>query len=447
MNWFSGLLGKKSEVESEILESVTEAEPTQPSRSSPVEADAFGLPTFQGTASDHLRDGHRGPLDIARFRLRDAFTPSRPINRPQMFAGRAQVLRALIRAIEEQHLHVVLYGERGIGKTSLLNILSQLAQNAKYIVRYVSCSEDADFNATFRAILRDLPLMYHKDYAPTSAEAERGATLEELVGEGPLSVAKTGDLLARLANTRVVIILDEYDRAANPVFRSAIAELIKTLSDRSVRVQLVIAGVASSLSELIDRIPSIRRNILGLQVPNMDDQEIAQLVRNGQSVSGLHFAQDVVRFITSFACGSPYIASLLSQYSGIVALDRGATTVEKADVVAAIRKALEEIRLRVPPQTLYRIDQAYQAGYSSTLGLLACTALNAGGVLQPSLIAEVANVEGWAPGCIDEIERNFGLLGRVSDDPSGAYHFVDEGVPIYLWMHYAEGELCRQDAR
>ena len=341
------------------------------------------------------------------------------------------------------HLHVVLYGERGIGKTSLLNILSQLAQNAKYIVRYVSCSEDADFDTTFRAILRDLPLLYHKDYAPTSDEAERGATLAELAGDGPLSVAKAGDRLARLSNTRVMIILDEYDRAANPTFRSAIAELIKTLSDRSVRVQLVIAGVASSLTELVDRIPSIRRNILGLQVPNMNDEEIAQLVRNGQSVSGLSFATDVVRFITSFACGSPYIASLLSQYSGIVALDRRSTVVEKSDVVDAIRQSLDEIRQRVHPQTLHSIEQAYQAGYSSVLGLLACTALNAGGILQPSLIAEVSNSEGWAPGCIDDIEQRFGLVKRVSGDPTGAYHFADEGVPIYLWMNYAERELCR----
>jgi len=445
MSWFSGLFRNKSTPEPEAIDiraEVAEIRTPRPTNS----PEASGLPSFQGTASDQLRDGHRGPLDIARFRLRDAFTPSRPINRPQMFAGRTQVLRTLIRAIEEQHLHVVLYGERGIGKTSLLNILSQLAQNAKYIVRYVSCSEDADFNTTFRSILRDLPLLYHRDYAPTSEEAERGGTLEDLAGDAPLSVAKTGELLARLANTRVVIILDEYDRAANPAFRGAIAELIKTLSDRSVRVQLVIAGVASSLTELIDRIPSIRRNILGLQVPNMNDEEIAQLVRNGQSVSGLGFATDVVRFITSFACGSPYIASLLSQYAGIVALDRGATTVEKSDVVAAIHQSLVEIRQRVPTDTLYRIEQAYQAGYSSVLGLLACTALNAGGAVQPSIIAEVAQSEGWAPGCMEEIEHQFGLIGRLSSDPTGAYHFIEEGVPIYLWMNYAEGELCRKDS-
>lgn len=83
------------------------------------------MPRFQGTAGDQIRStGKRTALDRVRFHLRNAFTPSQPVLSHRMFAGRTEVLRTLIRSLEDQRLHVVLYGDRGIGKTSLLHILS-----------------------------------------------------------------------------------------------------------------------------------------------------------------------------------------------------------------------------------------------------------------------------------------------------------------------------------
>ena len=116
------------------------------------------LPRFHGTAADQIRAGRGSPLEQIRFRLRNAFTPSRPVVEPAMFAGRTKLLRTLIRSIEDQQLHVVLFGERGIGKTSVLHILRQIAQEARYIVRYASCGEDTEFSDFFRAILQDIPL-------------------------------------------------------------------------------------------------------------------------------------------------------------------------------------------------------------------------------------------------------------------------------------------------
>src|SRR3546814_7062950 len=45
------------------------------------------------------------------------------------------------------------------------------------------------------------------------------------------------DLLAPVAGTRIIIMLDEFDRATSRSFRRSIAELIKNLSDRSARVR------------------------------------------------------------------------------------------------------------------------------------------------------------------------------------------------------------------
>jgi len=401
------------------------------------------LPRFQGTAGDQIRSGgRRSGLDRIRFHLRNAFTPAQPVLSHRMFAGRTEVLKTLIRSIEDQRLHVVLYGDRGIGKTSLLHILAQLARDARYIVRYASCGEETEFSDMMRAIAKDIPLLYHVDFAPTSSEIESGRSLADLLPEGTLTVPQLSDLFAKVSNTRVLIILDEFDRAHSHAFRRSIAELIKNLSDRSSRVQLVIAGVAANLTELIEHIPSIRRNILGLQVPNMANNEIEELIHNGEKICGLTFDRDAIAFISAVAYGSPYIASLLSQHAGLSAVDRGASTVEKADVSDAINHAVAEIRQRVSGVSLFQASKAKADGHGTNLGLLARLALHYGGRLLPEQADEVIRKPGQGLTYMQKIQKEYGLLEPLEDDPAGAYHFREEGVPVFLWIELAQSHFA-----
>ena len=104
--------------------------------------------------------------------------------------------------------------------------------------------------------------------------------------------------------TRVIIVLDEYDRAESDQFRQSVAELIKNLSDRAARVQLVLAGVASNLQQLIGYIPSIRRNIIGLPMPRLSSEEVRALIRIGEKSAGVEFDEEAVKAIEQLSNGS-----------------------------------------------------------------------------------------------------------------------------------------------
>ena len=52
------------------------------------------------------------------------FQPRTPISTRELFAGRWDPLTAVADAVGQVGLHVVIYGERGVGKTSLANIIS-----------------------------------------------------------------------------------------------------------------------------------------------------------------------------------------------------------------------------------------------------------------------------------------------------------------------------------
>ena len=56
------------------------------------------------------------------LRLGEVFTPSAPIDRLRLFAGRDQQRLAVLDAILQRGRHAVLFGERGVGKTSCANI-------------------------------------------------------------------------------------------------------------------------------------------------------------------------------------------------------------------------------------------------------------------------------------------------------------------------------------
>lgn len=392
-----------------------------------------GLPRFQDRATGASRRPLRNPI---RARMRSAFTPTQPVSNVAMFAGRRETLLTLIRSIEDQEIHVVIYGDRGIGKTSLLHVTAYLAREAGYLVRYVSCSESSEFGETFRRIASDIPQIYHNEIDPTSQRAEQGATLAELLPEGQVSVAAVSELFSKLTGTRFLIILDEFDRSDSEKFRRQIAELIKTLSDQSTRVQLVIAGVAGNLTELIQHIPSIRRNVIGLPVPNMLEPEIRELIEIGSRACGLPYAEEACAMIVRLANGSPYLTSLLAQHAGVAALDRSAMRVEVADLLVALSRSIAEIEQRVAPETLHNFSQIADTKTLAVLTEISREALAMGGRIRATPSGDGVD-EALYTNELQALDTRFNLLRPTPLAPGGGYEFRDDGAALYFWLYSA----------
>jgi len=402
------------------------------------------FPRFEVTAGDQL--GHRlsDQFASARFRLRGAFTPSQPVVGRRMFAGRTSTLTTLIRAIEDERLHVIIYGERGIGKTSLMHVLAEAAREARYHVAYVSCGASSNFDETFRAFAATVPLLFHNGYGATSPEAERGATLADLLPDTPISVRMASDLAAKVVGTRALIVLDEFDRVESPDFRLHIAEFLKNLSDRSVRVQLLVAGVAANLTELLAHIPSIQRSIFALEVPRMTEVEVRQLVKNGEEISGVQFNEAAVGFIVSAAGGLPYMASLLSQHAGLKAIGDSRLVVTSHDINAAVAETLLELKGRISKRSQMQIAACIQDGSHKVLCSLSGFAQLGGGAFTLNDVASVAsNVElaNRYRALVEKLASEGVLIQRQEDEFGVSYRFLEGSVPIYLWLLAAQTRL------
>jgi hypothetical protein len=318
----------------------------------PAEPMASALPRFAVDATDDIGDAalgmHEGSPARARLALADALSASQPVTTRDRLAGRGDTLASLIAAIEQQRAHVVLYGERGIGKTSLVHVFAETAREARYLVLYGSCGVEARFDEMFRTFAAEIPLLYHSQVSPTGDEKEHNRSFADLLGTGHVDPRELADLFQRIVGTRVILVLDEYDRVADPAFRRDVAELIKNLSDRAARVQLLLTGVASNLDELIGFTPSIRRNIVGLAVGPMADSELTDILARAEGATGLRFAPDARSLIVRMSGGSPYLARLLGNRAAGRALDEGRDLVGETDVIAGTEAVLAEWNAGLP---------------------------------------------------------------------------------------------------
>lgn len=73
------------------------------------------------------------------YRAADIFSPHAPIDEEQLFAGRLDLIEGLIETVFQRGQHAILYGERGVGKTSLVNILGGSAAEA---IRFIPAADE-----------------------------------------------------------------------------------------------------------------------------------------------------------------------------------------------------------------------------------------------------------------------------------------------------------------
>jgi hypothetical protein len=405
-------------------------------------------PRFHSMASDQLDRRAADKFMTARLKLRTAYVPAQPVTDAAMFAGREALLTAMIRAVEDRHVHMILFGERGIGKTSLLHVLAQRAREARYHVSYVSCGAAAAFDETFRAVAAQIPLLFHEDYGPTSAEAEKGATLADLLPDSEITPSLASELCAKVVGTRVLVILDEFERPKSSEFRRYVGEFLKNLSDRSVRVHLVIAGVASNLADLLEPGGFIQRNIIALEVPKMTNDEISKLIHNGEAVSGLTFEPKALEALVFCANGLPYLASLLGQQAGLTALGDHRLTVTRADIPQAIGSAVNEIKSRLSKRMSASIVGCVRDGSFSVLGALASAAQGGEGRLSVDETPALFPNAELAAQALKELDRlnTQGVVSRDEDEKTGPYfQFGDPNALAYLWLLAAERQLSAED--
>ena len=293
---------------------------------------------------------HAPPLP-ARVRVAqpgEAFTPTQPKTGRHRLIGRERELERILQTLQEDRAHVVLYSERGRGKTSLANRVVEALRRSGTIVARHTCEAGTTFDDLMRGLMRDLPQSLLAVRAAPGLPAEHGDEgCAPALPPGPLRPLDIVMLPQRLDCRFLVCVVDEFDRVEDPGTRTRLADLIKQLSDRAIPLLFLIVGVSDNLDQILGQHPSIQRAVLGVHLPLFSDRDVAMLIARGETDAGIAFPASVVARITVLARGMPYMAQLLGLRLAQAAKARGDATVLEADFEDAVNRLIEDAGPRV----------------------------------------------------------------------------------------------------
>ena len=283
-----------------------------------------------------------------QIQLRTVFTPGAPVRRVDLLAGRRREIGRVISAVSQVGQHAIIFGERGVGKTSLAGLIHELwSEVAKDIDRLVSprinCDTGDDFQSIWAKVAEEIRLIFDK----------RGISFESLPGNGVFRAALTelesgGAAPAtvrralQLADYRFIIVIDEFDRLDDRESARMVADTIKMLSDHWVDATLIIVGVADTVDELIEEHASIDRCIVQVLVPRMTPVELHEIVQKGLDAVNMTADEQALARITGLSQGLPHYTHLLALTSAQEALQAGRRNIIADDVRVGLDAALEQ---------------------------------------------------------------------------------------------------------
>jgi Cdc6-like AAA superfamily ATPase len=268
------------------------------------------------------------------------FTPAAPVDERDLFAGRIEELVQVLDVVNQKGQHAIIFGERGVGKTSLANIVVTICGTNLLAVRK-NCDSSDDYSNLWDKVFSEIVLTQESKKPGFIANDafEYKAVCDRDDKITPETVRK---VLTKIATSKPLIILDEFDRISQSETRAAVADTIKTLSDHATPATIILVGVADSVNDLIKEHLSIERALVQIKMPRMSNSELEDLLERGLKILKLTIEPDARHHITLLCQGLPHYAHLLALHSVRQAVQSHSKKIALQHVEAAISKALEQ---------------------------------------------------------------------------------------------------------
>jgi len=144
------------------------------------------------------------------------FTPNTPIDERSLFSGRMSQVRRVVDVVNQKGQHAIIYGERGVGKTSLANVLSQYLSRPGFSVLAprVNCDGGDNFGRIWNKVFDQITLTSRvPSIGFTGGEAIETSSSRALLGRGTPTPDSVRRALTTLSEQALpTLIIDECDR-------------------------------------------------------------------------------------------------------------------------------------------------------------------------------------------------------------------------------------------
>jgi len=370
---------------------------------------------------------------IVESGVREIFTPHQPISDSDLLLGRQKEVKKLVQTLNTPGQHVLLFGERGVGKSSLANIVAEFL---RLLIKRKIFVKRCDREDTFESILVG-PLAWvggDLKLKTVSEESAAKALLDLKMVKGDKSKSYTGTYEVNspvtpstvaeiIHDIEGLLVVDEVDALANLNEQRKLAELIKLLSDAGSKFKIMIVGIAETGSELTAAHPSVQRCLKETKVRRMTESELKQVVMKGSAKTGLAFTPKVTASIASLSAGYPHFTHLIALKCAEMAIADGRKDIRDANLNDALELAVEDAEGTLK----HDYDQATRSTGSDMYKniVIAAAMMKSEEFSSATLRQEVQRITGKP---ISQGSMNNFLKRLVSDDSASILRRMSKGI-------------------
>lgn len=313
-----------------------------------------------------------------RADLLNSFRPASEVDDPQLFAGRQAQIEELADALHMIGSVPIIYGHRGLGKSSLalqmrriamgdVELLARrgsanlgLSAEQAFLTFYVTCTDTvSDIRALLQSLVnamesiefasesdgqarqlvdktnrKKITIKFFEIESTSKYESERGRlSYQDLSLEE--KVVQLAEIISEAYKQPILFIIDELDRMKNT---TGIASLIKATS--TDRLKFLLVGIGSSIADLLADHQSLERQLVPVHIPTMTRIELEEIVLSAEHFLKERgydhdFSDKARRLLARMAAGFPWFVHVLGQAALTHTARANRNTVEREDVIAA----------------------------------------------------------------------------------------------------------------
>ena len=289
--------------------------------------------------------------------LHEALSPSGPIQSIEHLFGREAQMREIDKALFSPGRQVFVYGDRGVGKTSLAQTAAFAHQSAEAEPLILGCSRNTTFYDLIETIARKILGLAPATKRSSTRSAKLRAIVLEVGAEEKRehtdlpkisTFSAAVELLAELASrypSKTLVVVDEFD-VLRETEKELFADLIKQLGDQKLPVQFIICGIGESLDNLLGAHASCFRYVEGVPVPRLRFDARLEIIENSSAALAVTIPEPIRFRIASISDGFPHYVHLICEklYWKLFEDDVPVNAATRDHYLAAIRDATKGIQ-------------------------------------------------------------------------------------------------------
>ncbi len=282
-------------------------------------------------------------------------SPAKPVETIEHLLGRGDELDRIEKALFATGRNIFIYGERGVGKSSLAATAANQWQSADSTYIDISC----DTCSTVKSMIAHIAAQAVNTSWSQTTKTTKQATLNlkwlsySLKSEiSPTDFATKikglNDCLeilkevAEIHSECPVVVVDEVDRLNDESEIDLLADLIKQLGDKRVELKFIFTGVGSTLNEILGAHRSAIRQLETVELPRLSWDARWDIAIHALDQFNITISRDICVRLAAVSDGFPYYVHLIIEKLLWILFEKDeiATEVTWDDYFAALDKAI-----------------------------------------------------------------------------------------------------------